>query len=183
MSRAVLTSLALCCLLAALGCPPDDANQDDGLLETNGWRPIEAVNGRPGDRHSEASWPFWPRSMRVHPATRIAIDRESSQPMLETRIEFADQHGAITKACGQLTVELRDAASPLRADSAAAGTWNIDLRDLAKNREHFDDITRTYLLRLKLEGMEVPAQPRITVYFLSSDGTKLTAEHDPRRQG
>ena len=175
MLRAVPWLMLQVALVGLVGCPPTNTEGHDTLI---GAEPIsggssadEAAVGRSPD----ARWPFWPVSMRVHPATRITRDRESGQPVLEARVEFADQHGVVTKACGQMTLELRDSA-------AALGTWNIDLRDLAENRLRFDDITRTYLMRLKLEDIQVPAQPRIFVYFLSSDGAKLTAEHEPRRQ-
>lgn len=122
-----------------------------------------------------AAWPFWPRSMRVHPATRIVPDAESTQLVLETRVELADEFGDTAKGLGEVRIDLhnpgaRDAEPPL-------ATWSIDLRDLAANRLHYDVVTRTYLFRLRIDRQLAEQRLEVRVFYRGADGQLLRATH------
>lgn len=120
-----------------------------------------------------ATWPYWPVSMRVHPLTRLTSDAHSGQGIIECRLEFMDRDGQTSRAVGQLTVQLYpDGNTP--TGSGAMETWNQDLRDQLANRQQYDDVTRTYLLRLQLT-QPPPAGCELRAFFLSSDGQRLTA--------
>lgn len=152
--------------------------QDAVLTEMGQQRDAEtADSSAAAGSPDRAEWPFWPTQMRVHPATRTAPDPKTSLPVIEARIEFRDQEGTVTRASGQIRVDLHKGRSPL---GDPIGTWNLDLRDLTINRERFDDITRTYLLRLETRDLTIPPRCVIKVYFLSADGRTLTAEHELR---
>jgi hypothetical protein len=117
-------------------------------------------------------WPFWPERLRVHPLTRLVTDAHSGRQLLEARIEFFDAHGATTKASGQLTLRLfGDAAQPDSADPLE--TWNLNLRDLSVNALHYDDVTRTYLMRLEIDPARLTAAPELRAYFVGADGALL----------
>jgi hypothetical protein len=114
-----------------------------------------------------ARWPYWPREMRVHPLTRIVYDAHTGETLLEARVELFDQHHHTTKGDGFLTLVLRDAAD--RPDVPARATWTCDLTDPGTNLLHFDDVTRTYLLRLELHPEQLPDHPVLVARFASAD--------------
>lgn len=122
-------------------------------------------------------WPFWPAKMRIHPLTRIVDDEERGGEIIEARVEFTDAHDHMTKAYGYLRVELFNATSL----SPAIAGWNIDLRDIAFNATRFDDVSRTYLLRLRVENGPIPEQPLLRVQFHSVNEVDVEAEHRIRR--
>ena len=140
----------------------------------SGWSDAKNPHGAPA-----AGWPFWPTRVRVHPSTRIVKDPQTDHWVIETRIEFADPEGATTKAVGQLTIQLWDAASANAAESLQ--NWNMDLRDLAVNRRQYDDVMRTYLFRLEIDPAKIPENPQIRIYFLAMDGQELEARMNIRR--
>jgi hypothetical protein len=118
------------------------------------------------------AWPFWPERLRVHPLTRLVTDSRTGRNLLEARIEFFDAQGATTKASGQLTLRLfGDAAQPDSADPLE--TWNLNLRDLSVNAQQFDDITRTYLMRLEIDPTRLASAPELRAYFVGANGALL----------
>lgn len=118
------------------------------------------------------SWPYWPERLRVHPLTRLVTDPATGQRLLEARIEFFDDRGATSKASGQLTLRLfADAALPDNAEPLE--TWNLNLRDLAINAQQYDDVTRTYLMRLQIDPARLTAAPELRAYFVGANGALL----------
>jgi hypothetical protein len=181
MSAALPRSFRAVILLAPLiglltGCPPKQpglpqAQSADGVPPPNGQSasPIGPSAAQP------ASWPFWPKSMRLHPLTRLALDPETGEQVIECRIEFLDPDGQTSRAVGQLTLQLYPDAGTPTADNLALQTWNQDLRDLALNRRQYDVVTRTYLFRLQIT-QPLPVGADLRAFFLSLDGQRMLAE-------
>ncbi|MCI0631514.1 MAG: hypothetical protein L0Y44_12760, partial [Phycisphaerales bacterium] len=59
-----------------------------------------------------ALWPFWPTQMRFHPLTRLVKEAGAGVWVIEARVEFRDAEGAMSKAIGELVIQLEDGASP-----------------------------------------------------------------------
>lgn len=119
-------------------------------------------------------WPFWPVGMRLHPLTRLAIDQQSGDQIIECRVEFHDSDGLTSKAVGQLTLQLY-AGGSTPTGTGALETWNQDLRDLQLNHRQYDDVTRTYLFRLQT-AQPLPIGSELRAFFLSTDGRRMNAE-------
>ncbi len=161
----ILSPWVLCLgtiLLVAAGCATSP-----GGVSSGGRRSV--VN--PGQRSNEG-WPFWPQQMRVHPLSQFVKDRHTGDLLLEARIEFSDAWGHTCKAYGEVVIALHD-ADPLHFEDKEIGSWAEDLTDLEQNQVFFDDITRTYLFRLEIEGMTVPDECELQVLFHSADGAVL----------
>lgn len=108
-----------------------------------------------------AAWPFRPASLRIHPLSR-AVSREGPATAIEARVEFFDRFGHTTKGVGMMRLELHAADAP-PAGGRRLGAWEIDLSDVDTNLRHYDDVTRTYLFRLGLEGLgDLPATARLS---------------------
>ncbi len=123
------------------------------------------------DRGPSAAWPFWPAAMRVHPLSRIVDAGEGH--LLEARIEFTDADEYTTRCFGFLRLELFDGdAIPGRGITG----WNVDLRDLDSNQNHFDDVSRMYFMRLGIDG-PVPENPVLLAEFFSTNGVDFRVEH------
>ncbi len=119
-------------------------------------------------------WPFWPSSLRIHPLTRLAVDTQTHQSIIEVRLEFLDPQEHTTKGVGQVRIDLATAGDA--ADSSPPlATWSWDLRDPSVNRTLYDDVTRTYLLRLRVESLELGPQLELRAYYLSATGQRLQA--------
>ncbi len=123
-----------------------------------------------------SDWPFWPERLRIHPLTRLAVDTGSGLSIIEVRLEFLDPEGHTTKGVGQVRIDLAGGGSN-DDSSPPIATWNWDLRDRSVNRTRYDDVTRTYLLRLKVHSLELGPQPELRAYFLSATGQRLQATH------
>jgi hypothetical protein len=174
-----LRFIPICMILAMVsgGCRPGNSGGRDGMMPVSG-SPSWPSPAAAGDGSNQ--WPFWPRAMRVHPASRIAIDREHGDEVIELRLQFRDSGEDIAKAVGRLSVDLFDAAATGRV--AAIRSWEADLTDLALNNERFDKVTMTYLFRLPLGDAVLPAEPAVAVRLDSQDGMILTALATVRRQ-
>ncbi|MCA9296284.1 MAG: hypothetical protein KC983_07195 [Phycisphaerales bacterium] len=134
-------------------------------------KPFErAVDGSVTD--AEVKWPFWPRSIRIHPLTRFVRESPSGRLILELRIELLDEDGHTSKAYGRIRIDLHDRRGGT-AGLASLATWEADLTDLKVNAERYDVVTRTYLFLLEISEDERPLQPEIRVYYLSADGDTL----------
>ncbi len=161
--------------LGIIGCasgPSPDHDPSDGPT------PLRPNSNWIGDAQTD-DWPFWPEALRIHPLTRLAVDAKSGLSIIEVRLEFLDPEGHTTKGVGQVRIDL--AAGGSGADSSPPiATWNWDLRDRSVNRTRNDDVTRTYLLRLKVHSLELGPQPELRAYFLSATGQRLQATHTLR---
>ena len=108
--------------------------------------------------------------MRLHPLSRVvAID---DGLIFEVRLELRDRDGDTTKGVGDLRVELD------RARSGVVATWERDLTDLELNQLHYDDVTRTYLLRLEVTENQVEPGGTLRATFEAPHGVTLSDEID-----
>lgn len=161
-------------LAATVACTPTQRNSEPPIQASP-----NAIRDTP--RPAEVAWPYWPRSMRIHPLTRIVEDRDTGRTLIEARVEMRDGDGGTSKACGLLRLDLYDASNESPAGSRAE--WNLDLRDRDFNHERFDDVTLTYLFRLEIGPEELPEHPVVWAYFLSDDGADLSARLELRPAG
>ena len=179
MRRPVLASLIVAFAMALPGCQPATPEAPGSIAADPG-------NAAPGDRPgpltsaagaSAARWPFWPTSMRIHPLTRALSDPETNQLIIEARIEFFDADEETAKAAGMLTLQVHaGGGGGAIAGAQALKTWNLDLANLTFNREHYDDVTRTYLFKLEVGQADLSDRPELRAYFLSIDGRTMEAE-------
>lgn len=122
-------------------------------------------------------WPFWPTTMRIHPLTRVARDDETGHPVVEVRVEFADPQGIASRASGTLTIELFDQTA---RGAAAINVWNRNLTDPVTNTRHFDDVTRTYLLRLQIDPDRLPTHIALQAHFIADNEAKMSDSYELR---
>ena len=177
--RLLMCSAALLLAISQAGCPPRSGPVSSPTVPSSGNGADDSPAVGDGTKTqtqgsgTAANWPYWPVAMRIHPLTRLTNDPLSSQAIVECRLEFTDSDGQTSRAVGQLTVQLYpDGVTP--TGSGAMETWNQDLRDPLANRQQYDDVTRTYLLRLQLT--QPPAAGcELRAFFLSSDGQRLAA--------
>lgn len=154
-------------LLCAFGCPPRD-NHQSPLTPRGKGAPEVNVTG---------IWPFWPTSMSIHPLTRLTTEEQTSRAILEARVEFLDSQGNRSKAVGQMTLALYNAADR----GEPIHVWAQDLLEPARNQQHFDIVTRTYLLRLEIDPNLFPETAELRVSFNSVDGQSMDAEYRIKR--
>lgn len=170
-ARRVGVVLCLCAgLLAQAGCVTNGPGVGVGshAAMTN-----MAGDGGPA---IDTGWPFWPRHMRVHPLTQFVEDRRTGDLLIEARIEFSDGYGHPCKAFGQIVIALHDADSE-QFTAQEIAKWPEDLTDLELNQVYFDDITGTYLFRLKIEDITLPPESELRAIFRSADGMRLRDEY------
>ena len=131
----------------------------------------------------KAVWPFWPKSMRVHPISYLLPEgqqgtHQGTSPddrLYELYLEFKDKDGIVCRALGNLEIYLYD-ATPAGGDEIIMPKWSWDLSDLTLNKEYFDDVMRTYLLSLRITVDPLPELMLLRVYYASANGVKLDAE-------
>lgn len=122
---------------------------------------------------NEVSWPYWPVSMRIHPLTRFVQGEEEGEYWLEARIEFRDRDQDIAKAYGLLELKLFTVLAAGDSGNEIQG-WDINLLDLAENRQHYDVVTSTYLCRLDVDRDLMEERMELYAYFRAADGRELT---------
>jgi hypothetical protein len=158
--NAVLAACRCTLIIALAGCAADGgragtlpSNADEALLD----------------------WPFWPAGMRVHPASRLVIEQETSQAFIEARLEFTDALGDTSKAVGVMEFDLLVPALPSGASNPVL-SWALPLNTLEGNAQHYDGITRTYLFRLSLGEWSISPDVTLIARFESIDGQRFSAE-------
>jgi hypothetical protein len=137
MARAGFGPAALCATLCGFlpaGCRPMSGDGDHPLA------------GRRDGTAAAAEWPYWPRTVRIHPLTRL-VQAADGSTVIELRVEFLDRFGDGTKACGTLQASVFDERRG-SADRRPIDNWEADLRDPDFNARCYDHVTRTYLVRL-----------------------------------
>ena len=75
---------------------------------------------------------------------------------------------------------IRDLRQPSDSEQFAAqeiAKWLEDLTDLELNQVYFDDVTGTYLFRLKIEDVTLPPESELRAIFHSADGMRLRDEY------
>ncbi|MAB84129.1 MAG: hypothetical protein CMJ24_11955 [Phycisphaerae bacterium] len=127
---------------------------------------------------SSLDWPYAPTSIQVHPISRIKIDRETGRAVVHARVEFLDSDGFSTRGIGELDLIL-SGQSDDGVMLMSQTEWTCDLNDADKNRQYYDEVTRTYQAMLEMEpDMNVPWEPNLRAVLLLPDGRSLT---DSRR--
>lgn len=102
----------------------------------------------------DSAWRPEAEALRIYPSTRFI--RENGTPMLEARVELFDQMGDSVKASGRLRFELFAGSSTPGVEAGRLlYSWDIDLLTLEDQQEHYDPITRAYLMRLRLDSTEI----------------------------
>jgi hypothetical protein len=97
--------------------------------------------------------PFAPQSLRIHPLTHVDRTARGELEIL-CYIELRDAWQDTCKATGKLSIQLyQPVGGRASGRGALAQHWEIDLSDLDRNRDLFDQATRTYRLPLS----EAPA--------------------------
>lgn len=124
----------------------------------------------------ESAWRPRPVAIRVYPSTRFTT--VEGQPVLEAKVELADEMGDPIKAPGEFRLELLRHSDPLRlAPPRQIYTWRVPVYTLTDQRTFYDPITRSYLMRLRLHDPELAANaPLLRVAFTPIDGARLEAE-------
>jgi hypothetical protein len=122
----------------------------------------------------------------VHgPDARATLTHHAPSPsdetaVIEARVEFFDQFGHTTKGMGLVRFELfpaRPGGSRLEG-AESLGVWGFDLNDLDTNLTHYDEVTRTYRFRLRLDpSVTRPEQGRLVIGARTPDGRRLTGEY------
>lgn len=113
-------------------------------------RPAEDSPPTPTDSH----WTIRPAQMRFYPTTRFTLPHAPCE--LDLRVELLDELGDPIKAVGDWRIELYDS---LNAAGVALSSWEIPMRTREQNLQHYDRITRSYHLRLKVDRMAGDQQP------------------------
>jgi hypothetical protein len=138
-----------------------------------------AFKGGPGagDALADASeaWQPRPTSIRVYPTTRFV--RAGAQSLLEARIELMDEMGDAVKGAGEFRVEMLDADEATGMPGRQLYVWRVPVMTLEDQRRFYDPITRTYLLRLRLDEAALAA-PNVVVQvvFMPAGGGRLTGQ-------
>jgi len=125
----------------------------DGGESTNGNMHVSGPEPQPASEPRPPLWPFRPASLRVHPLSH-ALRTDGVVSVIEARIEFFDRFGHTTKGLGVVRLELH--AADALPGAARLAAWEIDIKEVEANLRHYDDVTRTYLFRLGLEGIADP---------------------------
>ncbi|MEM8737662.1 MAG: hypothetical protein AAGG38_04190 [Planctomycetota bacterium] len=124
---------------------------------------------------SEA-WQPEPVALRIYPSTRFV--NEGDVTLLEARVELFDQMGDSVKASGRLRFELYASGYAPGIDvGRLLFSWDLALTRLEDQRRYYDPVTRSYLLRLRLDSREISRrQVLLRVTFEPSDEERLTDE-------
>ncbi|MHC4995232.1 MAG: hypothetical protein ACYTGQ_09290 [Planctomycetota bacterium] len=152
--------------------------------------------GYKGDRLTDgagagATWPFGPRSIRLHPFTQIApldpgpaVSSEKGEEAavalaVEARVELLDQLGDVTKGVGSFRFELYDVGptASRRGEDLRLQLWEAPVLTLEQNKRQYDSITRTYAFRLPLDVAPPARRPlKLSVQFSDQSGLRLMAD-------
>jgi len=161
--RSVGPAGVLCVWLCLGGCvapkgpsPRGESSGDDGI-----WHP-ETV------------------ALRIYPSTRFV--REDGVAMLEARVELFDQMGDSIKASGDVRFELFAAGYAPGIDvGRLLYSWDVSLQTLGDQKRYYDPITRGYLLRLRLDSLEITRREvLLRVTFQPPGGGRLIDEQTVR---
>ena len=112
-------------------------------------------------------WPFAPTQILVHPLSRYWVTTSHGKEV-EARIQLLDADGFPTRGIGRLELTL---TSP---NGRSIETWVLQLNNLDTNRAHFDNVTRTYLVRLSLPNQDVPDRAELEAKLVLPTGREIT---------
>lgn len=164
--RAWLLATMLMCLLSGCAAP-----QQAGGSAVQSNEPVSIGQTGPSASAADAPppWPYRPASMRIHPLTRRAVDPSTGDDCIEARIEFLDRDGDTTKCFGKLAVNMR----VQRGTEVDTLGVTVDFTDLRENATRFDEVTRTYLVRLRIVPQELPDVVQLVARYDGADGDEL----------
>lgn len=128
----------------------------------------------------DRAWRPEAEALRIYPSTRFI--RENGTAMLEARVELFDQMGDSVKASGQLRFELfAGGDAPGVEIGRLLYSWDIDLLTLEHQQQHYDPITRAYLMRLRLDSAEITrSRVQLRVTLQRGNEERLTDEQPVR---
>lgn len=135
-----------------------------------------------GGQTRRASDPFEPRTIWVHPLTRIDADPKTGQPRIDVFFELRDRWNHGVKALGQVVLELYESSGPASASRGGPlqlRVWKVDLTDPDKNAEPYDRVTRTYHLSLAdvPAGLPTDRDLELLVRFTTLSGKQLVGRY------
>ncbi|MEO1235551.1 MAG: hypothetical protein AAFX76_02055 [Planctomycetota bacterium] len=108
--------------------------------------------------------------------------REFETPLLEARVELFDEMGDSVKASGRVRFELFAAGfSPGIDVGRLLYSWDITLTSLEDQRRYYDPITRSYLLRLRLDSSAVSRRQVLLRVTFQPDGDTRLVDEQPIR--
>ena len=128
------------------------------------------TNGPKNDGPSlVGTWAYTPSSVIVHPLSRFSVSVGSSlaQDIL-IHVEFKDGDGFPCRAVGELVLTLS-------GQDIGDVSESIDLKNAATNRNRFEGLTRTYLVRFN----KIPAdlnEVGVSATFIPESGKVLRAK-------
>ncbi|MDG2423313.1 MAG: hypothetical protein P8M22_04980 [Phycisphaerales bacterium] len=112
------------------------------------------------------TFPYEPERISVHPLTRYWVS-PTGDLEVEARIELLDPDGYPARGIGRLELDLES------QNGRRVETWILVLSDPEINRSHFDDVTRTYLVRLSLPNNDIPEGADLVATLVLPDGDRL----------
>ena len=118
-----------------------------------------------------AQWPFKPRSIRVHPLTRLQVQDQGA--LLEVWVQLRDRDGHPVRGPGHLYLTL---------ESAGPGdmhhlTWETHLESPGAGvASRFDPVTYAYFVPLDLTVDTLPPQARLRAVLQTPDGDRFAAQ-------
>jgi hypothetical protein len=165
--RLCVGAVLLCLGMAATGC------------QFKGQSPTPSARSEPTGQASEAEGEIWrPRveSVRIYPATQFVTGGQKAAATLKASIELLDAMGDAIKAPGRLRCELFAVSERGRVGSRLYH-WDVTVQSLDQQKQYFDLVTRTYVLRLALDSQTVTERPTLLrVTFMRADGQRLQDE-------
>jgi len=111
-----------------------------------------------------------PQKIEVHPFTRIGLlSQRGDIHGIDLCVRAVDSYGDATKAFGKFRFELYQfkPASPDPKGSLLA-VWNENVEALKENRQHWDNISRTYRFKLAWDRSFQPGEKFVIVVIFQS---------------
>ena len=128
----------------------------------------------PRSHSSEPSNQFTPVSLSVHPLSHISLE-DGGGVVLEACVQLKDRDGLPVRGLGILEVSLQQGGASGEA-ILTRRSWERDLSNARINLATFDPMTRSYLLRIDLEGGIVPRLPSLSATLREANGRVLRDE-------
>jgi len=92
-------------------------------------------------------WAYAPESLIVHQLSRVVNPVNSGESSeVVVHIKFLDGDGFACRGMGLLTLTMQN-----DGDAVNPAIDSVDLNDDTQNRSHFDPVTRTYVVRFKMD--------------------------------
>lgn len=125
-------------------------------------------------------WLFVPVAMRIHPLTSITHDETNDKMVLQAYIELLDCVGDATKGIGEFRLELYQVegkASVQDVMDRRLCVSRVPLTTIEQNRQHYDDMTQAYLVRLDVSALPVSDNTlKLVAHFRDHNGGQMTTE-------